>query len=106
MRRMIPRTFVVLIRPPSVTCASCKPTARGGAPQSAAEGQLKPAARTALSRERGSLLVKFEKHLRDRVEERMKGKETEADFSKLDVGEPTLVEHSSMDESVITGNIV
>ena len=47
---------------------------RGDAPESAEEGQLNRDARTALSRERASLLVKFEKHLRKRVEERINAK--------------------------------
>src|SRR5438552_6050209 len=81
-------------------------TARGDAPESAEEGQLNRDARTALARERANLLVAFDKRLRGRIEERLNAKSTKADFSKLDAGELTLVDHQSMDESVITGNIV
>ncbi|HYT97427.1 MAG TPA: DUF1631 family protein, partial [Casimicrobiaceae bacterium] len=80
--------------------------ARADAPESPEDGALNRDARTALARERANLLVEFESRLRGRVDERIHVKETKADFSKLDVGELTLVDHMSMDESVITGNIV
>ncbi|HEY3177440.1 MAG TPA: DUF1631 domain-containing protein [Casimicrobiaceae bacterium] len=80
--------------------------ARADAPESPEDGVLNRDARTALARERPSLLVEFEKRLRGRVDERIHAKETKADFSKLDVSELTLVDHLSMEESVITGNIV
>src|SRR5947207_3096572 len=80
--------------------------ARADAPESAEDGALNRDARTALARERANLLVEFERRLRGRVDERIHVKETKADFSKLDVSELTLVDHLSMDESVITGNII
>jgi Protein of unknown function (DUF1631) len=80
--------------------------ARGDAPESQEEGQLNRDARTALSRDRANLLVEFDKCLRESVDERLKTKEVKADFSTLDVSELTLVDNLSMDESVITGNIV
>ena len=80
--------------------------ARGDAPESAEDGQLNREARTVLARERANLLVEFDKRLRGSVDERLHAKPTKADFSKLDVSELTLVDHQSMDESVIAGNIV
>jgi hypothetical protein len=78
---------------------------RGDTSESQEDSQLSRDARTALARERANLLVEFEKRLRGRVDDRIHAKNTKADFSKLDVGELTLVDHQSMDESVITGNI-
>ena len=80
--------------------------ARGDAPESHEDGQLNRDARTALARERANLLVEFNKRLRGRVDDRLQAKTVKADFSKLDVGELTLVDHQIMDESVITGNIL
>jgi hypothetical protein len=80
--------------------------ARADSAESPEDGALNRDARTALARERANLLVEFEKRLRGRVDERIYANETKADFSKLDVGELTLVDTSSMDESVITGNII
>jgi len=80
--------------------------ARGDTPESQEDAQLSREARTALARERANLLVEFEKRLRGRVDDRLRAKDTKADFSKLDVSELTLVDHQMMEESVITGNIV
>ena len=71
------------------------------------EQQLFLDARQALKTERANLMAEFEKRLRRRIDERVAGKEQEkADFSKIDSTMLTLVDTSSMDESVITGNIV
>ena len=71
------------------------------------EQQLYLDARQALKTERANLMAEFERKLRRMIDERIAGKEEEkADFSKIDSTQLTLVETSSMDESVITGNIV
>jgi uncharacterized protein DUF1631 len=81
-------------------------SARADVPESPEDGQLTREARTVLARERSNLLVEFDKQLRGRIEERLQPKTAKADFSKLSVAELTLVDHQSMDESVVTGNIV
>jgi len=71
------------------------------------EQQLYLDARQALKTERANLMAEFERKLRRMIDERIAGKaEQKADFSKIDSTQLTLVETSSMDESVITGNIV
>jgi hypothetical protein len=71
------------------------------------EQQLFLDARQALKGERANLMAEFERKLRRLIDERIAGKEHEkADFSKIDSTQLTLVDTSSMDESVITGNIV
>ena len=51
-------------------------------------------------------MAEFEKQLRRTINDRIAGKVAEkADFSKADAANLTLVETSSMDESVLTGNI-
>jgi hypothetical protein len=71
------------------------------------EQQLFLDARQALKTERGQLMAEFERKLRRLIDERIAGKEqAKADFSKIDSTKLTLVDTSSMDESVITGNIV
>jgi hypothetical protein len=70
------------------------------------EQQLYLDARHALKGERPALMAEFEKQLRRTINERISGKVAEkADFSKADAANLTLVETSSMDESVLTGNI-
>jgi hypothetical protein len=70
------------------------------------EQQLYLDARYALKGERPALMAEFEKQLRRSINERIAGKVAEkADFSKADAANLTLVETSSMDESVLTGNI-
>ena len=70
------------------------------------EQQLYLDARHALKAERPALMAEFEKQLRRSINDRIGGKEPEkADFSKADAANLTLVETSSMDESVLTGNI-
>jgi hypothetical protein len=71
------------------------------------EQQLFLDARQALKTERANLMAEFERKLRRIIDERIAGKtEAKADFSKIDSTQLTLVDTSSMDESVITGNIV
>src|SRR5205085_10073703 len=71
------------------------------------EQQLFLDARQALKSERGNLMAEFERKLRRLIDERIAGKEeAKADFSKIDSTKLTLVDTTSMDESVITGNIV
>ena len=68
--------------------------------------QLYLDARHALRSERPALMAEFEKQLRRTINERIGGKvAAKADFSKADAANLTLVETSSMDESVLTGNI-
>jgi hypothetical protein len=70
------------------------------------EQQLYLDARHALKSERPALMAEFEKQLRKTINDRMAGKVAQkADFSKADAANLTLVETSSMDESVLTGNI-
>ena len=70
------------------------------------EQQLYLDARHALKGERPALMAEFEKQLRRTINDRIAGKVAEkADFSKADAANLTLVETSSMDESVLTGNI-
>jgi len=70
------------------------------------EQQLYLDARHALRGERPALMAEFEKQLRKTINDRIAGKVAEkADFSKADSANLTLVETSSMDESVLTGNI-
>ena len=64
-------------------------------------------AREVLIKQRPALMADFEKHLRHLVSERMAGKELpKADFSEVDARKLTLVDTESMDESVLSGNIV
>jgi hypothetical protein len=70
------------------------------------EQQLYLDARHALKGERPALMAEFEKQLRRTINQRIAGKVTEkVDFAKADTENLTLVETSSMDESVLTGNI-
>jgi hypothetical protein len=71
------------------------------------EQQLFLDARQALKVERANLMAEFEKKLRRIIDDRIAGKEEpKADFSKIDSTKLTLVDTTSMDESVITGNII
>jgi len=70
------------------------------------EQQVYLDARGALRGERPALMAEFERLLRRNINDRIAGKTAEkADFSKVDASNLTLVETSSMDESVLTGNI-
>ncbi|MEP6656561.1 MAG: DUF1631 family protein, partial [Betaproteobacteria bacterium] len=63
-------------------------------------------ARGAVLAQRADLLAEFEKNLRQRVNERIGGKgQAKADFSKVDATNLTLIDTTTMDESVLTGNI-
>ena len=63
-------------------------------------------ARGTLKGDRPALMAEFEKQLRRNINDRIVGKVAEKqDFSKVDASNLTLVETSSMDESVLTGNI-
>ncbi len=64
-------------------------------------------ARGTLKTERGNLMAEFEKRLRRRVDDRIAGREEKEEFSKskVDPSMLTLVETTTMDETVITGNI-
>ena len=63
-------------------------------------------ARAAVLSERTKLLASFEKNLRARIDDRISGKEeAKADFSKVDARNLSLVENTTMEESVLTGNI-
>jgi hypothetical protein len=79
---------------------------RGGKSDVREEQQLFLDARIALTRERARILDEFDKRLRELVDERIKGRDEKADFSKMEVDELALVDHLAMDESVITSNIV
>ena len=70
------------------------------------EQQLYLDARHALKSERPALMAEFEKQLRRTINDRISGKVADkAEFSKADAANLTLVETSSMDESVLVGNI-
>ena len=63
-------------------------------------------ARGTLKGDRPALMAEFERQLRRNINDRIVGKVAEKqDFSKVDASNLTLVETSSMDESVLTGNI-
>jgi len=63
-------------------------------------------ARSALKSERATLMHEFERRLRSVFNDRIAGKSgPKADFSKVDAQKLTLVENTTMDESVLTGNI-
>jgi len=79
---------------------------RGGRAMSREDQQLFLDARIALTRDRNQLLVEFERRLRRMMEDRIQGKDQKADFSKADATELALVDHLTMDESVVTSNIV
>ena len=70
------------------------------------EQQLLLDARIALMRDRAGLMAEFEKRLRGLVDSRIEGKNEKAVVSSVDASDLKLVDHLSMDESVITGNIV
>ena len=70
------------------------------------EQQLFLDARGTLKGERPALMKEFERQLRSLIDERIAGKAVaKADFSKADAKNLTLVDTSSMDESVLNGNI-
>jgi len=70
------------------------------------EQQLFLDARGTLKGERPALMKEFERQLRALIDERIAGKAAgKADFSKADATNLTLVDTSSMDESVLNGNI-
>jgi hypothetical protein len=70
------------------------------------EQQLCFDARHVLKGERPALMAEFEKQLRRTINDRIGGKvAVKVDFSKADAANLTLVETSSMDESLLTGNI-
>ncbi len=70
------------------------------------EQQLFLDARGTLKGDRPALLEEFERQLRSLIDERIAGKAVaKADFSKVDGKNLTLVDTSSMDESVLNGNI-
>jgi len=79
---------------------------RSGKTDAREEQQLLLDARVALTRDRISLLVEFEKRLRGLFDRRIAGPDAKLDFSKLDASKLALVDHMSMDETVITSNIV
>jgi hypothetical protein len=63
-------------------------------------------ARRALNSERTEIMSKFEHGLRELVDKRIAGDDTnKADFSKVDASKLTLIDAAAMDESVLTGNI-
>jgi len=71
------------------------------------EQQLFLEARQVLITDRVALMPEFEKRLRSRIEEHVSGRADEkADFSKADATKLALVDLETIDESVVTGNIV
>ena len=63
-------------------------------------------ARALLKTERATLMAEFEQRLRQRVDDRLAGRDdAKPDFSTVDPSKLTLVDTSAMDESVVTGNI-
>jgi hypothetical protein len=79
---------------------------RGGRSDVREEQQLYLDARVALTRDRVALMAEFEKRLRDLVDDRIQGKDDKLLFAEADTTELALVDHLSMDQSVITSNIV
>jgi hypothetical protein len=72
-----------------------------------AEQQLFLEARQMLIGERATLMAEFEKRLRALIEERVSGRADEkADFSKADATKLALIDLTTVDESVVVGNIV
>jgi Protein of unknown function (DUF1631) len=64
-------------------------------------------ARSVLNNEGAKLIADFERHLRQLVDDRFNGKvAVKADFAAVDAKKLTLIETSTMDESVLSGNIV
>ncbi len=64
-------------------------------------------ARSVLNNEGAKLIADFERHLRQLVDDRLNGKvAVKADFANVDAKKLTLIETSTMDESVLSGNIV
>ncbi|MGE5105156.1 MAG: DUF1631 domain-containing protein [Betaproteobacteria bacterium] len=71
------------------------------------EQQLFLEARQVLLVDRAPLMAEFEKRLRARIDDHISGRaDTKADFSKVDATKLALVDLTSIDESVIVGNIV
>ena len=70
------------------------------------EQQVMLDARIALMRERGPLMTEFEHRLRGLFDTRIEGRDAKAAFASLDGSQLSLVDHMSMDETVITSNIV
>jgi len=71
------------------------------------EQQLLMDARDVMRAQRPALLADFEKRLRGRIDERLSGEDqrNKPGFAKADLSELSLVETTTMDESVITGNL-
>ena len=71
------------------------------------EQQLYLEARQVLKADRAELTASFEKHLRADFEARLSGRaDQKIDFSKVDATKLALVDVTTLDHSVITGNIV
>jgi hypothetical protein len=71
------------------------------------EQQLYLDARGAVVGDRAPILREFEKELRREFNDRVEGgRASKADFRKLDVSKLALVDIATMDETVVTGNIV
>jgi len=69
--------------------------------------QLILEARQVLIADRASLMAEFEKRLRAHIEDHVSGRaELKADFSKVDASKLALVDLTTVDESVLIGNIV
>jgi hypothetical protein len=80
---------------------------RAGKSDVRAEQQLFLEARQILVAERAAVMAEFEKRLRTQIEERVSGRADEkADFSKLDATKLALIDLTTVDESVLVGNIV
>jgi len=70
------------------------------------EQQMFLDARGTLKSERPALMAEFERQLKKLIDDRIAGRtEPKADFSQVDASQLTLVETTSMDEEVLTGNI-
>ena len=70
------------------------------------EQQVLLDARIALMRGRVALMTEFESRLRGLIDTRIAGEDEKAAFASLDGSQLSLVDHMSMDETVITSNIV
>ena len=71
------------------------------------EQQLFLEARQMLISDRASLMAEFEKRLRARIEDHVSGRaDAKADFSKVDATKLALVDLTTIDQSVVVGNIV
>jgi hypothetical protein len=80
---------------------------RAGKSDARTEQQMFLDARQLLVKDRAAVLAEFEKRLRANIEERVSGRaDQKPDFSKVDAATLALIDLSTVDESVLVGNII